>query len=93
MSRRVPGVVETSNNLGIVDLRPDSGYANFMVRSLLDEGSRALGEEIASLFWLSKTAVSVEGGYSGWAPTRTRPCWHSARMSTGASSAPTLPSR
>jgi len=68
MSRQVPGVVETSNNLGMVDLSADGGSCNFMVRSLIDEGSRALAEEIASLFALSATPVEISGHYPSWTP-------------------------
>jgi dipeptidase D len=68
MSRQVPGVVETSNNLGIVDLRPTGGSCNFMVRSLLESGSLELADEIASLWALSGTPVDKEGYYPGWAP-------------------------
>jgi len=91
MSRRVPGVVETSNNLGVVDLQPGGGSANFMVRSLLDEGSRALGAEIASLFALSATAVNIGGQYSGWTPNPQSPllalCQDVYRREFGAESA------
>lgn len=68
MSRQVPGVVETSNNLGMVDLRPAGGSCNFMVRSLLDSGSTALADEIVSLWALSGTAATTDGYYPGWAP-------------------------
>ena len=68
MSRQVPGVVETSNNLGMVDLGPAGGSCNFMVRSLLDSGSRALADEIMSLWALSGTSVEMDGYYPGWAP-------------------------
>ncbi|HLO62952.1 MAG TPA: aminoacyl-histidine dipeptidase [Azonexus sp.] len=68
MSRHVPGVVETSNNLGMVDLLPAVGSCNFMVRSLLDSGSTALAEEIVSLWALSGTPASKDGYYPGWAP-------------------------
>jgi dipeptidase D len=68
MSDRLPGVVETSNNLGIVDLSPEAGHCNLMVRSLIDCGSEALAEEIASLFSLSGTTVTLSGQYPGWAP-------------------------
>ncbi len=50
MSCQVPGVVETSNNLGMVDLGPAGGACNFMVRSLVDSASRALADEIVSLW-------------------------------------------
>jgi dipeptidase D len=68
MSRQVPGVVETSNNLGMVNLVPAGGSCNFMVRSLLDSGSTALADEIVSLWALSGTVASKDGYYPGWAP-------------------------
>jgi len=73
MSRQVPGVVETSNNLGMVDLHPNGGSCNFMVRSLLDSGSLALADEIVSLFALSGTQAEKDGYYPGWAPNPASP--------------------
>ncbi len=72
-SREIPGVVETSNNLGIVELSPDGGQCNFMVRSLRDAGARALAAEIASLFALSGSEVVTEGDYPGWSPNPDSP--------------------
>jgi len=68
MSQRVPGVVETSNNLGMVDLQPTGGSCNFMVRSLLDSASAALADEIVALWALSGTAADKSGAYPGWTP-------------------------
>ncbi len=73
MSRQVPGVVETSNNLGIVDLGPQGGHANFMVRSLVDRAGVALADEIVSLFSLSATPAETSGHYPGWAPNPGSP--------------------
>lgn len=73
MSRQVPGVVETSNNLGMVDVRPAGGSCNFMVRSLLDSGSTALADEIVSLFALSGSRAAQSGYYPGWAPNPGSP--------------------
>lgn len=73
MSRRVPGVVETSNNLGMLDLGPSGGTCNFMVRSLLDHGSQALADEIVSLWALSGTVAVQDGYYPGWAPNPDSP--------------------
>lgn len=73
MSRQVPGVVETSNNLGMVDLHPNGGSCNFMVRSLLDSASLALADEIVSLFALSDTWAERSGYYPGWAPNPASP--------------------
>ncbi|MGB2904117.1 MAG: aminoacyl-histidine dipeptidase [Candidatus Dechloromonas phosphoritropha] len=68
MSRQLPGVVETSNNLGMVKLDVTGGSCNFMVRSLLDSGSAALADEIVSLFALSGTVAEKAGHYPGWSP-------------------------
>lgn len=73
MSRQVAGVVETSNNLGMVALTPSGGQCNFMVRSLVDREARHLGDEIASLFALSQSRVSLSGHYPGWAPKPDSP--------------------
>jgi dipeptidase D len=73
MSRRVPGVVETSNNLGMLDVQANGGSCYFMVRSLLGSGSMALADEIVSLFELSGTTVEKSGYYPGWAPNPDSP--------------------
>ncbi|MBK1679633.1 aminoacyl-histidine dipeptidase [Rhodocyclus tenuis] len=72
-SQSVPGVVETSNNLGMVAIDANGGSCNFMLRSLLDSGSRALADEIVSLFALSGTLVEQSGHYPGWAPNPASP--------------------
>ncbi len=67
-SLQVAGVVETSNNLGVVEVTPAAGYANFMVRSLVDRAALALADEIVSLFALSGTVAEKSGQYPGWTP-------------------------
>jgi dipeptidase D len=67
-SARVPGVVETSDNLGVLALADGRCRATFMVRSLVDSGSLALGREIADLFSLIGARVELAGAYPGWAP-------------------------
>lgn len=73
MSRQVPGVVETSNNLGMVDVHPNGGSCNFMVRSLIGSGASALADEIVSLWALSGTRAEKSGAYPGWAPNPDSP--------------------
>ncbi len=73
MSQSVPGVVETSNNLGMVDLHPAGGSCNFMVRSLVDTAAQALADEIVSLFALSGTSAECSGHYPGWTPNPASP--------------------
>jgi len=73
MSEEVPGIVETSNNLGVVDLGPDSGACNFMVRSLVDRSGVELAREIASGFEQPGVFVEVDGHYPGWTPNPSSP--------------------
>ncbi|QDF96424.1 cytosol nonspecific dipeptidase [Azoarcus sp. DD4] len=68
MSTRVAGVVETSNNLGVLKLDADRLQATLMVRSLLDAGTRVLADEIVGLFGLAGMAATVSEPYPGWAP-------------------------
>ena len=68
MSLAMPGVVETSDNLGVLKLDPQGGECCFMVRSLFDSAGIELADEIASLFALSGTRAEQSGYYPGWKP-------------------------
>jgi dipeptidase D len=73
MSRLWPGVVETSDNLGVVDLTPERGECRFMVRSLVDGAGEELAQEIVSLFALSGSRAELSGHYPGWTPNPASP--------------------
>ena len=73
MSVAVPGVVETSVNLGVVELTPASGRCGFMVRSLVDSAAADLSEEIVSLFSLAGLSAEASGHYPGWQPDPESP--------------------
>jgi dipeptidase D len=73
MSHRVPGVVETSNNLGVMCIDDGKFEANLMVRSLLDSGTWMLAREIGSLFGLIGAEIVYDGGYPGWTPNPDSP--------------------
>jgi dipeptidase D len=73
MSLRAPGVVETSDNLGVVDLTPEGGECCFLVRSLVDSAGVELAQEIVSLFTLSGCVAETSGHYPGWAPNPASP--------------------
>ncbi len=68
MSAAFPGVVETSNNLGIMRLDEGRFDAALMVRSLRDSATMALAEEITSLFSLAGCQAVIAGAYPGWTP-------------------------
>jgi dipeptidase D len=68
MSPHFAGVVETSNNLGVVDLKSGAFSANLMVRSLRDDQTAVLADAIATVFRNAGATVTVDGHYPGWTP-------------------------
>jgi dipeptidase D len=68
MSGQMPGVVETSNNIGELQLEGGRLHVNMMVRSLLESGIHSLSGEIAACFAAS--------GFEGVHVTGTGPVWH-----------------
>ena len=73
MSDDFPGVVETSDNLGVASLCGASFRAVFMVRSLRDAEARALADKLlryAGAFGLQAGRV---GPYPGWTPNPDSP--------------------
>lgn len=73
MSPHFAGVVETSNNLGVVDLKDGAFSANLMVRSLRDDQTTALADAIATVFRSAGMQVDVDGHYPGWTPNPHSP--------------------
>ncbi|MCP1328219.1 aminoacyl-histidine dipeptidase, partial [Halomonas sp. 707D4] len=68
MSADVEGVVETSNNLGVLRLVDGRFHLCALVRSLHDSATQALADRFSALFGLMGARVKVENGYPGWAP-------------------------
>jgi len=73
MSLAVPGIVETSNNLGVLSVGNGQARANFMVRSLVDSAAQAHARRIADLFTLIGADCQLTDGYSGWKPNPESP--------------------
>ncbi|ALM53944.1 aminoacyl-histidine dipeptidase [Halomonas huangheensis] len=68
MSVEVPGVVETSNNLGVVSLDKGRFHLCALVRSLRDSATQDMAERFRALFELIGAQTRVENGYPGWTP-------------------------
>lgn len=73
MSADVPGVVETSNNLGVLSLASGRLHLCSLVRSLHDSAAAAMADRFQALFGLIGARVKVENGYPGWAPNPDSP--------------------
>ncbi|MFC0269496.1 aminoacyl-histidine dipeptidase [Kushneria aurantia] len=68
MSHSAPGVVETSNNQGIVSLKAGKFSIQLMVRSLRDSTRDELVARIAALIRLTGFEPQINQGYPGWTP-------------------------
>jgi dipeptidase D len=68
MSPDFAGVVDSSNNLGIIDLDGTHFSANLMVRSLRDAGTQSLAAEIEQVWVEQQCEVTIDGDYPGWTP-------------------------
>ncbi|TDR51156.1 dipeptidase D [Halomonas ventosae] len=73
MSVAVPGVVETSNNLGVVSLSAGRFHLCALVRSLRDSATEDLADRFRALFELIGARTRVENAYPGWTPNPDSP--------------------
>ena len=68
MSAAVEGVVETSSNLGVVQLREGRFHLCALVRSLRDDAVTMMEQRIRGLFALIGATTVAENAYPGWQP-------------------------
>jgi dipeptidase D len=73
MSRDVPGLVETSNNLAVITTEADHAMINTSQRSSVMPALHAVGRQITSISRQSGATVSVEDPYPGWKPNPESP--------------------
>ncbi|TLU64687.1 aminoacyl-histidine dipeptidase [Thalassotalea litorea] len=69
MSDDVPGVVETSVNLGVVRMKGNKLMALSLIRSLHDDGRTQVEEILSSVYALAGVDVTFSGAYPGWKPS------------------------
>ena len=68
MSASMPGVVETSNNLSVVNIKDGKFHAHNLTRSSVETAKEATAWKIAAGFQLAGCDVSLTGDYPGWKP-------------------------
>ncbi len=73
MSDAVPGLVETSSNLGIANIGAGQVDAICLLRSSVDSALEDLGQMIASVWDLAGIEATFGGSYSGWNPDPNSP--------------------
>lgn len=73
MSRAVPGLVETSNNLAVVTTEGNQVKVVTSSRSSVMPSLRATLQQVEAVFRLAGAAVEVHDGYPGWKPNPQSP--------------------
>ena len=68
MSADVPGLVETSGNIGVLSIGAGQFVATVYVRSAVDLQRDAEAERFATVFEEAGATVTIEGAYSSWPP-------------------------
>ena len=68
MSPDIPGLVQTSTNLGVIDTHDGKVEINLLTRSSIDPSKVALSERIACACALAGFESHLVGGYPGWKP-------------------------
>lgn len=68
MSPDIPGLVQTSTNMGVIDTKDGQVEVNFLSRSSIDPSKFALSERIAAACTMAGFASHLVGGYPGWKP-------------------------
>ncbi len=67
MSADIAGLVETSLNLGILEITPEKFLAEFAVRSSVESAKYALVERVKAITALAGGHTQETGDYPGWA--------------------------
>lgn len=73
MSADVEGLVETSLNLGIMELTDEFLLLEYAIRSSLESSKEALVRKLKSISELAGATVEIRGGYPGWAYKKDSP--------------------
>jgi dipeptidase D len=73
MSQAMKGLVETSNNMAIVNLSEGKFECHNLTRSSVDTSKEATAWKIAAVFHLIGAEVTLTGGYPGWKPNMQSP--------------------
>ena len=68
MSPGIAGLVQTSTNLGVIDVSDGCVEVNLLTRSSIDASKVALTERIAAICVLAGFESQLSGAYPGWKP-------------------------
>ncbi|MFZ4401120.1 MAG: aminoacyl-histidine dipeptidase [Bacteroidales bacterium] len=73
MSNAMEGLVETSNNLAIIEIKDGIATALCLLRSSVDSAKADLESQMESVFHLAGAEITFDGQYPGWKPNPDSP--------------------
>lgn len=73
MSADMEGLVETSLNMGIAELKETEAIIQFSVRSSLESAKKALIKKLESMAGMAGASQEIRGDYPGWAYQKNSP--------------------
>ena len=73
MSKKIDGLVETSNNLANIKLIDGNLNIMCLTRSSMDDSKFELSKQISLIFEKISCNISFSGGYTGWEPNEYSP--------------------
>ncbi|MBM4387408.1 MAG: aminoacyl-histidine dipeptidase [Deltaproteobacteria bacterium] len=79
MSRDIPGLVETSSNLGVLATKGDEIILNSNSRSSVAPALAQTREQVKAIGALAGARIESSGGYPGWQPDMSSPLLKKAR--------------
>lgn len=68
MSIDMPDLVETSNNLAVINSEETRVVFECLLRSSVDSARNELADQLQAVFELAKAEVTFSGAYPGWQP-------------------------
>lgn len=80
MSVDLPGIVETSNNVGVIRMKNGKLRVRCLVRSLSDKARDEFSESVAGAFILAGASVSFDNPYPGWTPNPESKLLHGMKV-------------
>ena len=80
MSKKIDGLVETSNNLANIKLIDGNLNIMCLTRSSLDDSKFELSKQISLIFEKISCNISFSGGYTGWEPNENSPILEKAKQ-------------
>lgn len=79
MSDSMPGLVETSVNLAVVNIKDGKLNTASLLRSSVNSAKEAVGEKMSAIAEMVGAKITLSGAYPGWKPNMESPILNTMR--------------